>query len=319
MSLVIWGACAGAAAGLVYCAGVALQALEAKETPAIEAWQAGLITRLIRRPRWVVGTALGLVGWPIHAAALLLAPLSVVQPALAVGLVMLLAVGAKRLNEHVTRADLICVSLIVIGVVTLAVVAPAPRLAPRSPAETAAVLAVLAFGILALWLLVQRRPRMIRAAPLMAGLCFAWSGLSTQLVADAAHRGNWMLAGIWTLATAAASGLGLVAEMTALQRSAATRVAPSVFVVQVLVPVLLSPLITSGPIAHGPVGIPLSAVAVVCVAAAAGLLARSDAVLALIEEDSEPSCDNVWTESPSAEIREASASTAAAAAGPPTR
>jgi hypothetical protein len=319
MSSVIWGVAAAAGAALIYNLSVALQALEARETSTDHAWRAGLIGRLLRRPRWLAGTALGFIGWPVHTAALLLAPLSVVQPALAIGLIALLAIGAGRLNERVTSVDLAAVTMIVLGVVALAAVAPTPRLAHRSGGEIAIVLAALGAAVAVLWLLVHRRPRAIRSAPLVAGLCFAWSGLSTQLVADAVHGGNWSLAALWTAATGAASGLGLLAEMTALQRSAATRVAPSVFVMQVLVPVLLNPLVTAEPIARGPVGIPVSAAAVACVLiAAAVLLSRSDAVLALIDEESASSCDSVSTDSPSADSLKATRSTDDADAGPVT-
>ena len=77
-----------------------------------------------RRPRWLAGTALGVVGWPLQAAALLLAPLTVVQPALAFGLVLLLVLGARTLHEPVGARDVLAVGAIIAGVAFLAVVAP---------------------------------------------------------------------------------------------------------------------------------------------------------------------------------------------------
>ena len=46
--------------------------------------------RLVRRSRWLLGTGLSILGFPLQFIALLLAPLVVVQPALAAGLLVLL-------------------------------------------------------------------------------------------------------------------------------------------------------------------------------------------------------------------------------------
>ena len=84
-----------------------------------------LIARLLRRPRWLAGTALGLLGWPLQAVALLLAPLTVVQPGLAFGLILLLAVGARTLREPVGARDVAAVVAIVAGVAALFALGPA--------------------------------------------------------------------------------------------------------------------------------------------------------------------------------------------------
>ena len=58
-----------------------------------------LIGKLVRNRRWLGATALGFAGWPLEIVALLLAPLTVVQPCLASGLILLLWLGATRLGE----------------------------------------------------------------------------------------------------------------------------------------------------------------------------------------------------------------------------
>jgi hypothetical protein len=316
MSVAILGALAAAVASLIYNAGVALQALEARATPVRHAWRAGLIARLARRRRWLAGTVLSIAGWPLHAAALLLAPLSVVQPALAVGLVWLLGAGARRLGERVTAADVVAVAAIAGGVVALAAGAPAPVLhASQRPAAIA--LAGLAAVIVCLWAVARGRPGAVACGPLAAGLCFAWSGLCTQLAVDAAHRGAWPVAAVWVAATATASGLGLVAEMTALQRLPAVRVAPTVFVVQVVVPVALSPAIAPGSLAHGLAAAWMDAAGLVAVvSAAASLLLRSPAVRALVDDAS--SADTVCTATPSARARRHIATSERVAPAPDT-
>ena len=85
-----------------------------------------LIGRLIQNRRWLGATGIGLLGWPLEIAALLLAPLTVVQPCLASGLVLLLWLGATRLGESAgATASTVAVAAIVVGVAGVAWAAPA--------------------------------------------------------------------------------------------------------------------------------------------------------------------------------------------------
>src|SRR5882757_7332459 len=107
-------------ASALYNTSVALQALEAREVGHEHALRASLIGRLARNRRWLIATLIGLLGWPLEIVALLLAPLTVVQPCLASGLVLLLWLGATRLG----RREYGSVALIVLGVAGVAFAAP---------------------------------------------------------------------------------------------------------------------------------------------------------------------------------------------------
>ncbi len=72
-------------ASALYNTSIALQALEARDVGQEHALRASLIGRLVRNPRWLVATLIGLLGWPLEIVALLLAPLTVVPPCLASG------------------------------------------------------------------------------------------------------------------------------------------------------------------------------------------------------------------------------------------
>ena len=89
----------GAAVGAstLYSLGIALQALDAREAPHEEHLRLALARGLVRRGRWLLGTGLSMLGWPLQIVALLLAPLVVVQPALAVGLLVLMFAGERML------------------------------------------------------------------------------------------------------------------------------------------------------------------------------------------------------------------------------
>lgn len=243
MSSLPLGVAAAFAASALYNLGVALQAIEARATAPESSMRPSLIASLLRRPRWLAGTMLGVVGWPLQAMALMLAPLTVVQPALAFGLTLLLVLGAHTLHERVGPREVAAVAAIVAGVVLLALAAPGADAPDASPGQTAVVLGLIAMAGLAPFLAATRLPVGAIPAALAAGAAFAWSGLSTKYVADAIGHRAWLAALAWALATGLASGLALISEMSALQRRRATHVAPLVFVVQVVVPVLVAPLL----------------------------------------------------------------------------
>jgi hypothetical protein len=116
-----------------------------------------------------------------------------------------------------------------------------------------------------------------------AGFAFAWSGVATKLAADDLAQGHLVAAAAWGLATAAASGLGLLSEASALQSRPAIQVAPVVFVTQTVVPVVLAPLLLGERFSDTPLGgVPLGASLVLLVVGAA-LLARSSLLVALME------------------------------------
>jgi drug/metabolite transporter (DMT)-like permease len=118
------GIAAAVGASLLYNTSIALQALEAREVPGEHGLRPSLLGRLLRNRRWLGATAVGLLGWPFEIAALLLAPLTVVQPCLASGLLLLLWLGATRLGERPGRRELAAVAAIVVGIGGVAWAAP---------------------------------------------------------------------------------------------------------------------------------------------------------------------------------------------------
>ena len=83
----------GGLTSTLYALSTTLQALEARRVPAEVALRASLLMRLVRRPMWLLGTACGLVAWPIQAVALSLASVAIVQPALGLGLMLPILLG----------------------------------------------------------------------------------------------------------------------------------------------------------------------------------------------------------------------------------
>ena len=271
----ILGIAAAMAASAAYNVAIGLQAMEARDVPAEHGLRASLITQLLRRPRWLAGAALNFLGWPLQTVALLLAPLTVVQPCLAAGLLLLLIMGAHHLHEPVGRREIVSIAAIIAGVGVLTVASPGRS--DASAGGTSLIVILGALGLLALLPYAISRARHVSGLPVAvsAGVAFAWSGISTKLLSDALSTGNWTGIVGWAAATGIAAGLGTASEMTALQSRGATEVAPLVFVIQMVVPVLLAPILVHEHWTDTPLNGLLLLGALAVVAAGSFLLASS--------------------------------------------
>ena len=165
--------------------------MDAKEAPREEHLRLALVWGLIKRGRWMLGTGLSILGWPLQVIALLLAPLVVVQPALAAGLLVLVFVGQRMLGEHAGTHEYLAMAAIVIGVIGAGLCAP-----PRSTGHTSEQLTIL----IVLAVLAAREPAALPAARacaarppsvtiVCAGLAFGWSGVATKLASDDLSHG----------------------------------------------------------------------------------------------------------------------------------
>src|SRR4051794_2443068 len=168
------------AAAACFDGAVAVQAAEARALRERRVG-AGLLRGLVRRKLWLAATGLAILGWPLQIAALSLAPLTVVQPTLALGLVLLLWLGHRMLGEPVQQRDLASVAAIAAGLGLLAWAAPPDAGTHAGAATLAIVLGVLALAAAAPWLVRGRLPA--GALVIAAGRGFGASGLTSKLLA----------------------------------------------------------------------------------------------------------------------------------------
>lgn len=314
----VLGIAAAVAASTLYSLGIALQAMDAKQAPHGEHLRLALAWRLLRRARWLLGTGLSILGWPLQLVALLLAPLVVVQPALAAGLLVLLFLAQRMLGEHAGRSEHLATVAIVIGVVGAGLAAP-PRATGHGSENLAITFVLLGIGLAAMVPYALRLLARPPAALTMvgAGLAGGWSGIATKLASDDLSRGHIGLAVAWGLSTAIASGVGVLSEMSALQERPAIQVAPVVFVTQTVIPIVVAPLLFGESFADTPWGgIPLSASLAVLVVGAA-VLARSQLLVALMEGERVSQASGS-APSPRAPSQEISRSSPATDAGEPS-
>jgi len=277
------GIVAAVGASLLYNTSIAFQALEARQVPHDHSLRPSLIGRLVRNRRWLGATALGLVGWPLEIAALLLAPLTVVQPCLASGLILLLWLGATRLGEAPGAREWAAVAAIVVGVAGVAWAAPERTTDHAGTGAIVLALVLVAIPLAAPYALRGRAAAIGLLPVISAGCGYAWTAIASKLLTDELASGAVLVALAWLATAAISEGLALLSEMSALQRRPATHVAPVMFAVQVLLPVLLAPLIFGESWSSTPLGgVALVAFMAVAVAGTC-LLAGSKAVGALIE------------------------------------
>jgi drug/metabolite transporter (DMT)-like permease len=279
------------AAACCYETGYALQALEARRAPPGRALRPSLLGHLLGRPVWVGGIAVALVGWPLQIAALSQAPLTLVQPVLALGLLLLLALGVRVLGERVGTREILAVILIIGSVAVFAWAAPRETGDVERSAGLVVALAILIAGALAPYAigLVSRAAHPMLLLVASAGAADGLAAFVAKIVAQDASNGALVGVVIWSALVAAIVIIGLISESTALQRFAATRVAPTVLVMQIVIPVVLAPLVGGEGWGDPPLDGAVLGLALVTIALGAGLLASSPAVAQLAVGEAEDS------------------------------
>jgi drug/metabolite transporter (DMT)-like permease len=252
---------------------IALQAAEARKVQTDEGLNPALLARLARRPRWLAAIGIDLMGWPFQLAALSLVPLTVVQPALALGLILLLVLGDRMLGERPGPPEILGVALLVVGVAVLAVVAPEHTDKHAGTTALVAVSAGMVLLALAPFAFGARGPLLVVAA----GSAYTLAAIGSKLLTDELATGTAKAAVAWAAVAGIGALLGKLAESAALQRMAAAAAAAPIFAIQAVVPVLAAPWLTGE---HWNAGVPAG---LVLVLAGTLLLARSRAVLHLVE------------------------------------
>ncbi|MDF2706524.1 MAG: hypothetical protein K0R62_2176 [Nonomuraea muscovyensis] len=108
---------------LGYALGAALQQYEAVAQ--------GASLKLVRRPRWWIGGAIGFTGACLHAVALSLAPLVAVQPISVATLVFAVPLAAFMYGRRPYRAEILGSVAVAVGLLWLMLLVPSHNVTPR--------------------------------------------------------------------------------------------------------------------------------------------------------------------------------------------
>lgn len=265
---------AGAAA-VCFEVSYALQALEARAVGGPPGPTAGLLSRLMRRRLFVVSIVLGLAGYGLQVLALGMAPLTVVQPMLALGLILLLFLGVRLLGEHVGPRELAGVAAIIAGVTAIALAAPERESHAALGAPLLAAMTGLGLLTAVPFLLARRGRAGGMALAVGAGAADALAALAARLISDELSAGRPLAALGWAAAAATAVLVGLACELSALRHLPVARVAPLVLGIQIAVPVALAPAVAGEQWGSTPLGGAMLVGGLIAVTAGAAVLAAS--------------------------------------------
>ena len=235
------GLAAALLASVLFNVGIVLQALDTRVVPRSFGLRLALLTRLLRRPVWLTGLFLGLLGAIPQAVAYNRAPFVVVQPVLALGLLIVLALGAWILHERVGPREIVGTVAIIGGVALVAWGAPPHSEVHRGPAAVLAVFAALSAAGLA--------PFAVRGSRLDTGILvivatgcgFGATNVATKLVGDNLDLRHLSNAAAWAVAALLMGIAATIVNMTAFQRRGATTVVPVSTAVQTFLPIVLEP------------------------------------------------------------------------------
>jgi drug/metabolite transporter (DMT)-like permease len=144
------------------------------------------LVRLARNPRWVLGFMLLCVGMGMNAVALVMAPLTVVQPIGAIALVITTVVNTKDQGLSMNRATIVAISLCVTGsalFVVLAVnVTQENHNVSSSDELTIVLLLALAVGLFGTLAVVFRHRMSAFVYILGAGVLFGFVAVLTRII-----------------------------------------------------------------------------------------------------------------------------------------
>jgi drug/metabolite transporter (DMT)-like permease len=231
------GVAASAGAALLLSTGTIIQALDARQVDSAHGLRISLLGRLVRRRRWVAGTVVGYLAFPLQLIALAHAPLVIVQPLHACGLLLLLAAGARLLKERVHVLELAGALAIVAGMAIVTWGAPAgadPAVSQAALAGAVAGLVLLAFAPYAIGVHCGKVPLIFAAA-----VGFAGANMAVKGVSDGISAHEYLVAGGYLTAAAVGSSVGVMNQMTAFQRHRAAEVVPITFAIPTFLPALV--------------------------------------------------------------------------------
>jgi hypothetical protein len=219
---------------------LSLQAQEASGTGEEYAGRFSLLRLLGRRPRWVLGTFLLILAWPLQIVSLSFAPLTVVQPVLATFQLILVAIARFQYKAAIGAREWLGALAVTAGVALVILAAPHRTVAYPSALRVALPLAVVGGGALLAFAIGRGKPARGFVVAMAAGLGYAWVDFADKLVSNAFAAGHTASGILWLLAVGGFGALAFLMENTALQRRSAVQVAPVIGAIQEPLPVLMA-------------------------------------------------------------------------------
>ncbi len=235
-------------AALGYGVGSVLQAVAARQAPLAEGLDPGLLLRLLRSWRYVVGLGLDGLGFLLTLVAVQSLPLFVVQATVASFLAVTAVLGALFLQMPLSRRDWIGLGVTVLGLALVALSASGEGAVSVTPADGWWVLAAAAaLGLLAVPLGRWTGTRGAAALGAVAGLAFGATSVAARMLPDSVA----LLDSPPAYALVVAGAVALLAYSTALQRGSVTAATAPLVVGETVAPALVGLLVLGDRPRHG--------------------------------------------------------------------
>jgi hypothetical protein len=174
-----------------------LQQHEAEQIAQDETLKLGLLARLVRRPRWLVGIGADVGGYVFEALAIGIGTLVIVEPIMATSLLASLFFGAVINRRVITRSDWVAAGVFALGISVFLVLVGPSEGTDVAPVHAWVVAAPLIVGFVAVCVGLARSQTGSRRALLLglgAGTLFGTSALLTRAFVHYLSGGvlNWV-------------------------------------------------------------------------------------------------------------------------------
>jgi hypothetical protein len=241
----------------------------------------GFVSKTLRHPLWILGSAADAGGLGLHALALRDGPLTLVQPLLMTGLVF--ALPLRQLLEHrrPQRSELGWAVALVAGLTLLLTIAtPTDSTAqPADPIPTLISVAAVGLGILTCSLVGRRATGRTAAVALgtATGLAFAATAGLLKETMQILDRGVGAVLSSWSpYAMLGVGAIGLLLNQLAYQAGPLRFSLPVITTVDPIASLVIGVAVFDEQFRHGPADLFGEAVGLALIAAAAAVLAWSN-------------------------------------------
>jgi len=214
--------------------------LDLPEVKAKISWT--LVKAFITNKPWMLAQIVNVSGFALYSVALALAPVSIVEPIIASGVVLLAYLAIKNLDEKPRRIDYYAMSASVLGVIFLGVslAEGIPKDVLRHPLEIWFVAAGVLLLAIVIPIFMRGGTNNTQAAGLgiSVGLFFGMAAVFQRLLMlNIGH--NWVLVGVFIVACIATYLPAFIILQAALQKGMAMVVAPIYNGLMEFVPIVL--------------------------------------------------------------------------------
>jgi len=214
-----------------------------------------LIRSFITNRPWLLAQAANVSGFALYMAALSFAPVSIVEPIIASGVVIPSWLAMRHLGEKPRRLDFLGMGMSVLGVtfIALSLLEGLPEDVLVHPYEIWVVAAVIFGAAIAVPLLMRGNPsREAAGLGISVGLLFGIAAVFTRLLLMYWGK-DWPLFIVFTAACIAGYLPGFVVLQAALQRGMATVVAPIYNGIMEVVPIVLGMVVLNEKFPKSPI------------------------------------------------------------------